>query len=76
MKLEFSRQVSKEKKKLRYQISSKPVQWEPSYSIRTDGQAYRHDKAESHFSQFYKRASKGSTHIFRQKKKIYNNQRV
>jgi len=37
-----------EKKVLRYQISWKSVQWEPSYSMRTD----RHDEADSRFSQF------------------------
>ena len=36
MKREFSRQVC-EKKKLKYQVSSKSVQWEPSRSMQTDG---------------------------------------
>ena len=36
MKLEFSRQGYE--KKLKYQISSKSVQWEPSCYVRTDGQ--------------------------------------
>jgi len=35
MKLEFSRQIFK--KILKYQISSKSVQWEKSCSTRTDG---------------------------------------
>ena len=36
MKLEFSQQMFA--KKLKYQISPKSTQWEPSYSMRTDGQ--------------------------------------
>jgi hypothetical protein len=36
MKLGFSRQ-SFEKKKRKYQISSKSVQWQPSCSMRADG---------------------------------------
>jgi hypothetical protein len=40
---------------LRYQISWKSVQWEPS-SMHTDGD--RHDEANSHFSQFYELAWK------------------
>jgi hypothetical protein len=35
MKLDFSRQIFR--KKLKYQVSSKFVQWEPSCSMRTDG---------------------------------------
>ena len=34
----------------KYKISWKPVQWEPSCSMRTDRQTYRHDKANSRFS--------------------------
>jgi len=37
MKFEFSRQIL-EKNILRYQISWKFVHWEPSCSMRTDGQ--------------------------------------
>jgi hypothetical protein len=38
----------------RYQISWKSFQWEPTYSMRTDGQT--HDEANSRFSQFCERA--------------------
>jgi hypothetical protein len=47
-------------KKLKYQISSKFVQWEPSCSMRmdrrTDGQTDKHDEANSRFSQICERA--------------------
>jgi hypothetical protein len=38
MKLEIPRQIfgGREKKKLKYQVPSKPVQWEPSFSMRMD----------------------------------------
>ena len=39
---------------LRYQISWKSVQWEPSCSIGMDGQMNRHDEANSRFLQFCK----------------------
>ena len=46
MKLEFSQQIFE---KPSYQISWKSVQWEPSFSMQTDGQTDgrmdRHDKA-------------------------------
>jgi hypothetical protein len=51
MKLEFSRQIF-EKKILKYQITWKSVQWESSFSVRTD----RHDEAKNRFSQCCKRA--------------------
>ena len=35
MKLQFSEQILR--KKLKYYVSSKSVQWEPSCSMRTDG---------------------------------------
>jgi hypothetical protein len=38
MKLESSLQIFEEEKKVRYQVLSKSVQWEPSCSMRTDGQ--------------------------------------
>ena len=38
--------------KLKYQVSSKSVRWEPSCCMRTDG----HDEAKSRFSQFCERA--------------------
>ena len=41
-----------EKKKLKYQIPSKPAQWEASCSMWTDERTDRHDEANSHFSQF------------------------
>jgi len=44
------------RKILKYQISLKSVQWEPSCSMRTDGQKDRHDEANSRFSQFSERA--------------------
>jgi hypothetical protein len=50
------------RKVLKYQISLKSVQWEPSCSIRTDGhidrQTDRHDEAHSRFSQMCERAYK------------------
>jgi hypothetical protein len=52
MKLEFSRQIFE--KILKYQISWKSVQWEPSCSMRTG----RHDEGNSHFLQFCDRALK------------------
>jgi len=39
-----------------YQISLKSVQWESSYSMRTETQMDRHDEADSCFWQFYERA--------------------
>jgi hypothetical protein len=54
MKLEVSRQIFE--KFLKYQISWKSVQWEPSCFMGTDGQTDgrtdRHDEANSRFSQF------------------------
>ena len=46
MKLEFSRYIFE--KELKYQVSYKSVQWEPSCSMRRDG----HDEANNRFSQF------------------------
>jgi hypothetical protein len=40
------------RKELRYEISSKYVEWDPRCSMRTDG----HDEAKSRFSQFCERA--------------------
>ena len=41
------------RKILYYQISlKKTVQWQTSYSTRTDGQTYRHEETNSGFSQF------------------------
>jgi hypothetical protein len=42
------------RKKLKYQVSSKSVQWDPSVFMRTEG----HDEANSHFPQFCWRAKK------------------
>ena len=50
IKLEFSR------KNLKYQISSKSVQWEPSCSMRADRRTVGHNEANSHFSQLCERA--------------------
>jgi len=50
MMLEFSGQIVERYSK--YQISWKSVQWEPSYSMWTDGRTDRHDEANSLFSQF------------------------
>ena len=44
------------RKTLKYQISWKSIQWEPSCSMRTDGRTDRHDEANSIFSQFCERA--------------------
>jgi len=41
---------------LKYQISWKSVEWEPSCSMRTDGQTDGHNEANSRFSQFCERA--------------------
>jgi hypothetical protein len=43
---------------LKYQISWKSAQWEPSCSMRTDVQTDRHDEPSSRFSQFCKSAYK------------------
>ena len=43
-------------KKLECKISLKSVQWEPSYSMRTDRRKARRDEANSSFSQFCERA--------------------
>jgi len=40
------------RKLLKYQFSPKSVQWEPSCSMRTDGETDRHDEANSCSSQF------------------------
>ena len=56
-KLEFSRQIF-EKKKIRYQISWKPVQWEPTCSMRKDRRTDGHDEATSRLSRFCERAWK------------------
>ena len=40
---------------LKYQISLKSVQWEPSYFMLTDGRKDRHVEANSRFSQFCER---------------------
>ena len=40
------------RKILKYQISRKSVQWEPSCPTRTDGRTDGHDEVNSRFSQF------------------------
>jgi hypothetical protein len=50
MKLEFSRQIFE--KILKYKISWKSVQWEPSCSVWTDGRTDRNDEANSRFFRF------------------------
>ena len=57
MKLKFSRQFQKA---VKYQISLKSIQWEPSCFMWTNGQTDRrqtdrNDEANSHFSQFRER---------------------
>jgi hypothetical protein len=44
------------RKKLKYQILSKPVQWEPSFSMHAYGRTDSYDEAKSRFSQFCERA--------------------
>jgi hypothetical protein len=54
-----TRNVSTEFRKIfKYQISLKSLSWEPSCSIRTDGQTGRHDEAIGRFSQFCERDQK------------------
>ena len=55
IKLYHSRHGSN-KKKFKYQISSKSVQWKPSCSMWTDGQKDRQDDANSRFSNFCEHA--------------------
>ena len=50
MKFEFF--LTDFRESLKYQVLSKSVQWEPSFSMRTDGC----DEAKSRFSQFRERA--------------------
>jgi hypothetical protein len=52
MKLEFSQQIFEEN--LKYQILSRSVHWDQSCSMWMDG----HDKTNSRFLQFCKRAYK------------------
>ena len=42
------------RKSLKYKISSKSVQWEPSYSRRTEKQTDGHEGINSHFRNFAK----------------------
>jgi hypothetical protein len=44
------------KKGLKYEVSSKSVQWQPSCSMRTDRQTDGYDDANSSFLQFFERA--------------------
>jgi hypothetical protein len=62
MKLEFSRHIFGEKKKPKYQTSSKSVQWERSCSTRTDRQADKHDETNSSLPQFCERYLYGLRH--------------
>jgi len=50
MQPEFSGQIKK--KALKYKISWKFAQWEPSCSMQTDEQTERRDDDNSRFSQF------------------------
>jgi hypothetical protein len=45
-------------KDVKYLVSWKSVQWEPSCSVRTDGQTDRHNEADGRFSQLSERACK------------------
>jgi len=56
MKLEYSGPVSKII--FKYQMSWKPVRWDPRCSVRADRRTARHDEANSRFSQFCERAEK------------------
>ena len=51
------------RKILKYKISWKFVQWEPSCSIRTDGRWDRHDEAKSSFSQLCEKRLKITTGV-------------
>jgi hypothetical protein len=55
MKLEYSRQIF-EKKKLKYQVSSKSVRPVGAELFHADGKTDGHDEANSGFSQFCEHA--------------------
>ena len=56
------------RKRLKYKISSKSVQWESSCSMPTDGWMDGYDKANSRFSRFWERSLK--TDVQLQKRKL------
>ena len=47
------------RKMVDYHISWKSAQWEPSFSMRTDGQTDRHDEASNHFRNLAKASNNG-----------------
>jgi hypothetical protein len=46
------------RKILKYQISLKPIEWEPNCSMPTDGRLQRHDEANNRVSKFCERVKK------------------
>ena len=54
MKLEFSGRIFENYSSTEFHFK-KPIQWEPIYSMRTDGHKYIYDEANVSFLQFWDR---------------------